>query len=126
MVVIEGVVAVQNHGSSGSTLLQSLLDSHPRLLGLPGLNGRNLHLFWEEHGHLPAVELLPRFLGAHAHWIDPSLGEDDLGLQQMGQNRDEATRIDGLLFGRALKELGWDAHAPLARRDYITSIYIAY
>jgi hypothetical protein len=84
---IEGIIAVQNHGTSGSTLMQSLLDSHPNILSLPALHGRELYVFWQKFGHLPAIEFLPHFVKAYRFW--DSLGIDLFGFHEMGLNRDE-------------------------------------
>jgi hypothetical protein len=120
---IEGALAVQNYGSSGSLLMQSLLDSHPNILCLPALHGHQLYVFWEHHGSLPIAQLKEKFLEQHAYWFDPSLTEDLLGLQQMGANLDEPTRIDRDAF---VSYLGWDNGRTLSRKDYIASVYIAY
>ena len=41
------VVGVQNCGPSGSLFFQSLLDSHPDILSIPGLYITGYYYFWE-------------------------------------------------------------------------------
>src|SRR5256885_90705 len=44
----------------------------------------------------------------------------------MGQNRAQPTKIDRAAFEAALVKLEWDDSKPLSRKQYITSIYVAY
>lgn len=45
---IKYIIAIQNNGSSGSTLLHSLLDNHPRILSLPMLWGNEFYSVWNK------------------------------------------------------------------------------
>ncbi|MBF8274887.1 MAG: hypothetical protein HW380_3992 [Magnetococcales bacterium] len=51
------------YGRSGSTFIDSLLDSHPYILNFPASAIVSFHpIFWKEHGGKPANELITTFL----------------------------------------------------------------
>ena len=43
------VIGIQCYGTSGTTLMHSLLDNHPSIISLPFLHGRDLYTLWTDH-----------------------------------------------------------------------------
>lgn len=123
---ISGVVAIQNYGSSGSLLLQSLFDGHTSFLGLPALYGRYLYHFWEDFHDKRATGFLDEFLRKFDHWFDPRMDEDPWGLQTMGPDADQKTFVGREAFRKELLRLGWDSPTNLSRSDFIQSVFVAY
>lgn len=122
---IDKVIAVQNCGSSGTLLMQSLLDHHPQILSLPALHGQQLLIFWEKNYHLDKKKLLENFLINHQYWFEPEIRHDEYGLLQMGENQNERICIDKNKFTACLAKL-WGEVGVLTRKYFITSVYIAY
>jgi hypothetical protein len=94
---IKKVIAIQCWARSGSTLLHSILDDHPSMIGLPFLFGRNLIALWESlEGDIKnnwnkflifALDEL-KWSPQYEHW----------GLLTMGKNQDESLRGDPAIF----------------------------
>src|SRR5579885_1227663 len=124
---ITRVLAIQNYGSSGTTLIQSLLDGHPNILCLPALHSSGLYGFWETYGNRPHAAHLKEFLDAHAYWFDPDAYPQGsvLGLHQMGKHMDGKVAVDKSRFEAALAA-AWSALPELTRRDFIVSVFTCY
>lgn len=131
---IRGVIAVQNYGVSGSTLLQSLLDDHPEVASIPGLYGQQLYPFYEHSGHLAFQEFVQAFCERFAFFFDREKALTDpnvqsLGLHQMGPNRDEPLVVDMMDFLDAFTELyGPHENTPQdeRRKYFIIAAFMAY
>ncbi|OGT35028.1 MAG: hypothetical protein A3F11_07425 [Gammaproteobacteria bacterium RIFCSPHIGHO2_12_FULL_37_14] len=125
LISFDKVIAIQNCGSSGTLLIQSLLDNHPQILSLPALHGQQLLIFWENHDKLDATHLLQAFLQDHQYWFHPENRHDEYGLLQMGSNMNEQVHVDQELFSTYLSSM-WNDLTQLTRKDFIISIYLAY
>ncbi len=123
------VVAIQNFGSSGSLLLQSLLDSHPNFLMTPALQSRDFFSFWKEHGHGSINEVTARFLTAHESWFQNN-GGAVWGLDQLGAEMKESAAVPFQPFVNALTTLlieALDSPQPGSpRRTFFIATYLAY
>lgn len=123
---VRNVIAVQNYASSGSSFLQSLLDSHPRLVGAPHFYARNFFRFWAQLGdtaNAPAV--VAAFVKDHAHWFDPRLTDYTAGLHRLGPSRDYTPHVDRERFVKDLHcFLGNEP--KLTRRTLFIGVHLAY
>lgn len=132
--LIRGVIAVQNYGVSGSTLLQSLLDEHPEVVSIPGLYAQQLYPFYDQCGHLPFQELANAFRERFGFFFDREKALTDpnplsLGLHQMGPNRDEPLLVDMMEFFDALGDHYRPHEAEpqeTRRRHFIVAAFLAY
>lgn len=119
------VIAIQNCGPSGTTLIQSLLDGHPRILSLPALHAQELLIFWETVSNLPKSEIQTRLFTYFKHFFSSDELNNGLGLKELGTNRDEAAVIDREVFSRFLNE-AWQDKDQITRKEFLDAIYIAY
>lgn len=127
---IRGIIAIQNHGGSGTMFLQSLLDNHPEILSLPALYGRELIRFWHENPFTDLESFVLKFVTSpyHAYWFCPDptryIVVQQHGLHLLGENRNENIAISlqdfGLHFARELHKRGPSI------RGYLISVYVAY
>ena len=97
-------IAVQNYGSSGTTLIHSLLDNHEDVLQIPGLYARNLYEFWNENKKLSIPQFLQKFLDDHEFWFSPALVDSHLGFRNMGENQNEILFINKERFELFFRE----------------------
>lgn len=123
--IFEKILAVQNYGASGTLLIQSLLDSHPQIISLPALNGQRLLYFWKNYSHLNKEQMLAQFIQEYDYWFDPKQDSSDLGLTNLGPNKDEKASVDKSTFIRNVYEL-WSQYQPLDCKKFISSVYSAY
>ncbi|MBF0128207.1 MAG: tetratricopeptide repeat protein, partial [Magnetococcales bacterium] len=120
------LVAIQNYGSSGTTLMHSLLDNHPRILSLPGLSALALYEFWYNYGQLPLDSMLSVFVEVHSSWFSDDPGQEKpLGLHQMGPNMDQPVHVSAQRFKSTCLEI-WNQCGPINRRLYMITVYVAY
>lgn len=87
-------IAIQNYGSSGTTLLHSLFDSHPNILQMPGLYARGLYEFWLKNNHLDINQFIDLFFTKYQMFFSAELVDDEFGFKQMGENKDEVIAVD--------------------------------
>lgn len=100
-------ILVQNYGSSGTTLLHSLFDSHPQLLTLPGLWGLWYHgafnaAFPPEQAP-DAARVVQFVCGCFDGLVNPANSQNaKWGLDKLGPDRDQFATVDRMianLFG---------------------------
>ncbi|MHB1947006.1 MAG: sulfotransferase [Gammaproteobacteria bacterium] len=130
LINIRGLIAVQNHGGSGTLLFQSLLDEHPEIISLPALYGRELIQFWFDTKITNIEQFVFAFINhpCNLYWFDPNpqryLVLNQHGLCNLGENRNENIAVDRMIFAANLMlELGRD---ELNLKNFITSVYLAY
>ncbi|WMJ81317.1 hypothetical protein RBU49_03405 [Clostridium sp. MB40-C1] len=138
---ISEIITISFYGRSGSLFLQSLLDSHPNILMLPGDYIRFYFNWWEylerKFGNCLDVDFIIKEFGntfsfvfdarkstnAFEGW-DGDFGVR-LGFDTMGENQDEFLKIDKSIFNRELKNLLEDIF-PIKSDDFFKAIHIAY
>lgn len=126
MLKIEKVIAIQNYGVSGTTLMHSLLDNHPQIMSLPMLHAEPLYRIWDRIAAEGAMqnrekvtqifrEMIPFLFNVHAG--------ADASLLQMGENKNEAIEVhENIFFENFWKTVPQN----FTRKDFITGVYVAY
>ncbi len=125
---VNKIIAIQNYGPSGSTLMHSLLDDHPKIISLPWLYALPLYYIWDENlkNRKITFDLLKNIITLKVGVIfDPTLENGDPSLLRMGENEDIEIKVDKKVFFRYLKEY-FDASNNFLRRDFIISIYQSF
>lgn len=117
------ILAVQNYGIGGTTLLHSLLDGHPELLTLPALSLMEYYEFWKKYGHLDKEEIIQEHLYQFRYLFEPHPFSDGLGLNQLGDNLDQDITIDKTLYLSNLKTM---LPKNFTRANFLVSIFSAY
>ena len=127
---LEDVVSIQCYGRSGSIFLASLLDSHPQVLMLPGVQLSAFYEFWRQHGELPAIQTLGTFLAnfkaiyqVHQPNNVPIFGEKPFG--------DRPSPVDGQrlsdtmlrLIARKVDDV---QTMPVPRKYFFQALHAAY
>ena len=130
---LEQLVSIYYYGRSGSVFLQSLLDSHPQVLMVPGTVLMFYADFWKRYSHLSQDALIEKFCGyfasffdVHAdvkmgEWKQPSIV---LSFNKMGENRDEVVSINKDKFLQALK-LIFEKN-ELTSKSLFQAVHVAY
>jgi hypothetical protein len=95
---IDYALAIQNNGSSGSTLLHSLLDNHPKILSLQMLWGNEFYSVWEMSKPENIQQLLDVIEINFKYFFDKSHSDD--GLNNMGNDQDETICVSKKEFFR--------------------------
>ncbi|MBF0294545.1 MAG: sulfotransferase [Magnetococcales bacterium] len=124
----EKVVAICFYGRSGSYFLQSLLDSHPRLLTVFGNLYTYFHEFWEAYRHLERDKLILAFCQYYAFIFDGAnrCPADTRGeLDNMGKNEDQKVGVDPVQFLHALHGI-LDTVENLTRRRLFQAVHMAF
>ena len=133
---ITRVVALMSSSRSGTSLMSSLLDFHPHILSIPDNYLWAFSDFWDEHGGLPAADVVTAFV-SHYHGLifdasvaQPSTGlpdwaGSDLGLTTLGENRDQALSADPAVFRATMLRL-LPADETVTRRLFFQAMHIAY
>lgn len=127
---IRGLIAIQNHGGSGTLLLQSLLDEHPEIISLPALYGRELIKFWHETQIREVEEFANAFVNSpyHVYWFDADAERYKAvfqhGLHTLGDNKNENIAIDKDIFSANL--ILQLSKGEMNLCHFISSVYIAY
>ncbi|MEO5371559.1 MAG: sulfotransferase [Magnetococcus sp. DMHC-1] len=124
----ERVVAICFYGRSGSVFLQSLLDSHPRLLSIPGNLYTYFDEFWEENNRLEREKLVASFCQYYAFMFDgrnrckaDSSGE----LDRMGVNEDQTVGVDPLVYLDLVFRF-LDMGGKVTRKKLFQAAHLAY
>jgi hypothetical protein len=127
--MVNKVLAVQNCGPSGTTLLQSLLDGHPQILSLPGLHGQQLLVHWGYYAGSNRIynktDIYTQFMRDFSYFYDPGKMNNGLGLMDMGIRHDEKACVDKNLFEQYL-QAEWEGLDNISRKQFIVSVYRAY
>jgi hypothetical protein len=118
------ILAVQNCGPSGSTLVQSLLDDHPSIMSLPALHALELVIFWESFCALPFNEFYEKFINHFKFYFKPDLVPNGLGLRELGDHQDELACVDEAVFTQKLK--AYFQKDTLTFKSYLVAVFRAY
>jgi hypothetical protein len=123
--MINKILAIQNCGPSGTTLMQSLLDGHPDIISLPGLHGQQLLVFWDKYQHLARDAFFQQFQTEFYHYYEPAAVPNDLGLRELGDHKNELALIDKTAFLNNLAAQ-WQSSPFISSKLFVTSVYLAY
>jgi hypothetical protein len=121
---IEKVIAVQNYGTSGTTLIHGLVDNHPQVISLPMLQALPLYCAWEEisAGDV-SFELIKSYLTKNFSALFNADYADDESLRKLGEDKNERVEVDQEEFFDHLKTfLGSDIN----RKNFLVSVFCAY
>ena len=127
---LEDVISIHCYGRSGSLFLASLLDSHPRVLTIPGAQLSSFYEFWRGHGELPAFQMFGVFLATfkaiykvHQPENVPIFG--DMPLEGPPSPVDEGLFVDSILALLA-REVGDIKTTPVSRKYFFQALHAAY
>lgn len=134
---LEKVAAICYYGRSGSLLLQSLLDSHPRVLMIPAHLMMGYFLSYpERYASVPKAEIPTVFAKDYACIFDgndpspsPAMGDriaQKVSLNKMGPDANEVLTADRERFLSALAEALATQPDPVPRKALFQAIHIAY
>ena len=127
---LQDIVSIQCYGRSGSIFLASLLDSHPQVLMLPGVQLSAFYKFWRTHGELPAIQALGTFLATfraiyqvHQPNNVPIFGEKPFG--------DRPSPVDAQIFTDTMlrlivREVDDVQTMPVSRKYFFQALHAAY
>jgi len=122
------IIALQNYGPSGTTLMHSLLDNHTRIVSLPWLYGLPLYFIWDNNVLSNDITLknlrdvISKYIGV---LFDPSLENGDPSLFRMGKDEDVVIRVDKNIFFNYFEEY-FNSVENFKRRDFIIGIYVSF
>lgn len=132
------VIAIQNYGPSGTTLLHSLLDNHPQILSMPALYPIGFYTSWRDFVATKDLDFdtLHAFLmGRLSFLYNPDDIEASWGLKELGEASDQDSCVPKDAFATALTanlriagaidRLERGELAPL-RRLVVIAAYLAY
>ena len=124
---IKSVIAIQNYGTSGTLFMHSLLDNHPNLLALPGLNNRSFYSFWakNEDTITDLLDLIKAFISENPGLFFPDMASKTYGLHQLGPEMNETVSVDPEEFTKAIIYI-LQGESELQRHDFFKAIYVAY
>lgn len=122
------IIAIQNYGPSGSTLLHSLLDGHTNIISLPWIYGLPLYFIWDNIVSKREINLINLKKSINQHlgvFFDPTLENGDPSLTKMGKNEDIIIKVDKNSFFKHFEEY-YKSKKKFQRRDFIISIYLSF
>tara|TARA_B110000238_G_scaffold34708_1_gene35942 strand:+ start:457 stop:1881 length:1425 start_codon:yes stop_codon:yes gene_type:complete len=138
------VIGIQCYGTSGTTLMHSLLDNHQQVLSLPYLHGRDLYTLWNDHiiGSginvqcendlhefnnkeiqvsvdliIGKIKLLRPYYFDHKRGLEKSLA-------RMGEHENIILTVNPDEFSRNMIE--FFKGKEINRKNFIVSIYVCY
>ncbi|HJO89239.1 MAG TPA: sulfotransferase [Alphaproteobacteria bacterium] len=129
------IVAIFTSGRSGTTLMASLLDSHPYIASTPDQILMGFYVFWEDFGDLESEALTEAFIvqfetlfNGVVHCKNPKSsqcgGEED-GFTTMGENRDQTLSADVDVFRASMKAMLAPGRT-VTRRLFTQALHVAY
>lgn len=125
---IRGVFGIQTYLCSGSTYIQSLLDDHPNLLGMPGIVAMLIPLAEptiraERDQGVDPISLGFKLL-ALLPFLDGRTPDVINGMDRLGESQSETACCDGELFA------AWFGHfyaqRPATLATFLASVYLSY
>ena len=120
------VVAVQNWGRSGSTLVQSLLDGHPQVVSTPNFYSRAYYEAWGSQICVcPDDAKIDAFMSFARQWWDPGLVDASAGLHRLGPERREVAGVARANLEQHLRA-AFAGGAPITRRSLFEAAHVAY
>jgi hypothetical protein len=125
MLNIERVVAVQNYGPSGTSLLHSLLDDHPQVISTLMLQDYGIYYhLWDEISYNPTVENIFQVVRKRLY----SLFNADYGdptFKQMGESKNERLEVRESDFKYHLQNY-FKSSKVITRKEFIVGVFVAY
>jgi hypothetical protein len=129
------IVSIMTSSRTGSSLMSSLLDSHPCILSFPDDLIMDYYKFWLEHGHLPIEELVKTFIDYYAVLFDArktskckrtgsAIGEV-LNFHKLGEKRDRVMTADVETFKKSIFH-HLSTEEMVTRRSFFQALHIAY
>lgn len=135
---LKKIACISFYGRSGSVFLQSLLDSHPNILMLPGLYLMDYGAFWNNlNSNMKKENIIDTFCQKYEYIFDTKKRYDapkeepwnDLAYycryDEMGDNQNEIININQKVFMTELYRC-LDKLNIITRRDFFKAIQIAY
>jgi hypothetical protein len=133
---LEKLAAITFYGRSGSMFFQSLLDSHPNIIMIPGAYIMGFYDFWQGEGHsLNKENLINAFVYRYDVLFDVKssrmiygCGENagiNNNLEAMGENQDISLGVNKELFIKELKN-ALEGITIVSRKDFFKAIHLAY
>ena len=118
--------ALVTTGRAGADFLQSLLDSHPQVVGFNGV--LQFHSYWIRSRCAMVADPAPEdvadeFIGHHIHRLHSRYDRAERK-DQLGAERNQSLTIDVPLFRAHLTALL--ARRPITSRNVLESVYLAY
>jgi len=72
------ILAIQNFGTSGTTLMHSYLDGHPQVLSLPGLFGYEAYKLWfSKYSNLTHDNIISEHLNDFIYFLTIQIENED-------------------------------------------------
>jgi len=129
------VVAVFTSGRSGTSLVSSLLDTHPWIATTPDDILMGFYVFWEAFGDLESGALIEAFIDQFETMFNgakPSKNPkssacfgENVGFTILGENRDQILFADAGVFQFSLREMLPEGKT-VTRRLFIQALHVAY
>jgi len=139
------VIGVQCYGTSGTTLMHSLLDNHPSIMGLPMLHARDLYTLWTDHivgtgknverasdlheyeeptAVIVTIDKIISSIKQHnAYFFDHTRGLED-SLTRVGDDQNKILTVNEHDFINHLK--AFFKKNKINRKNFIVSVFVAF
>ena len=114
-------IGLQNYDISGTVFMASLLDGHPNIAPMPGINTMGFYDFWETIKALNDNERIHAFVEGHPCWFD----EIGSTMGRVGDNADQKVWADPTRFLEIAKS-GFSKDRLLSRREFFQLVNISY
>ncbi len=129
------VVTVFTSGRSGTSLMASLLDSHPWIASTPDSVLMGFYIFWEEFCDRRCDALIEAFIDQFGSLFDGAVPPKNpkssvcygknAGFTTMGENKDQTLSADTDVFRRSLREMLPEGKT-VTRQLFIQALHVAY
>jgi hypothetical protein len=129
------IVTVFTSGRSGTSLMASLLDSHPWISATPDCVLMGFYLFWEEFCDLKRDALIEAFIDQFGSLFNGAVSPkntkswicygENTGFTTMGENRDQTLSADTNVFRLSLREM-LPKGKTVTRQLFIQALHVAY
>ena len=124
MINIQRIVAIQNHGIAGTSLLHSLFDNHSKIISLPWLFGINFIEDWNETFKEKKANFneLKKFIKANYKVLFDIGSYNEKSLSMLGKNMDQKVEVsENIFFSFLKKNLG--QLSEISRREFIIGVF---
>ncbi|MDP6781640.1 MAG: sulfotransferase [Alphaproteobacteria bacterium] len=129
------IVAVFTSGRTGSSLMSSLLDSHPWIAATPDCVLMGFYVFWEEFCDLKRDALIGTFIDQFRSLFDGAAPPKNskswacyggrIGFTNMGENRDQTLSAHVDVFRSSMREM-LPRGKTVIRRVFLQALHVAY
>lgn len=119
------ILAIQNFGTSGTTLMHSYVDNHPEILSLPGLFGYEAYNFWlQKYSALNRETIIKTHLYDFDYFFDANSHVQEVhGLNDMGNDHNKNASVDKALYEKYFRELFPE---NFTRKDFYITMVKSY